>query len=141
MSLRVFRHVHHELSHRTRDGAVDPPAADAVRYDAMLEAVAIARGLAPEKGRALYEAWVEAEQPPGCDCSVCVTVRELRQVEQDRLAVGAYRDRDGFWVFPNGLPDGDKWSGLYQRAEGVWVYPPGDGEQAPPCPAPAPDEA
>ncbi|MGY3677526.1 hypothetical protein [Streptomyces sp. TE33382] len=100
---------------------MEPPAAEAARWEAMLEAVAISRGLAAARGRGLYEAWVAAEQPPECPCALCDAVRQAFETEQAREAAGAYRGENGFWVFPNGLPEGEKHSS-YQVAEGVWVH-------------------
>ncbi|MFD7898950.1 hypothetical protein [Streptomyces sp. NPDC059743] len=125
MSVRVFRHVHRERSHRTLDGSTALPEIEAARLEAMLEAVAISRGLPAEKGPDLYAAWVEAEQPTGCTCGTCTVVRTALEIEQARLDVGAYRDTEGFWVFPQGLPDGETYRGNYQSAPGVWVRMPG----------------
>ncbi len=121
MSVRVFHHVHQEHSHRTLAGAVEPPAAEAARWDAMLQAVAIARGLPADRGQELYEAWVAAERPAACPCTLCSTVRQAFETERAREASGAYQGECGFWIFPNGLPDGEELTGSYQIAEGVWV--------------------
>ncbi len=94
----------------------------------MLEAVALARGLPAEKGRELYQRWVEQTRPPECACETCGTVRRASEIEQARLDAGAYRGPDGFWIFPNGLPD-EEWSGPYQVAEGIWVHPEQDGSR------------
>ncbi|MBT2527438.1 hypothetical protein J7E91_18915 [Streptomyces sp. ISL-99] len=87
----------------------------------MLEAVAIGRGLPADRGQALYEKWVATEQPPECPCGSCGAVRRAFEVEEARQAAGACRGEDGFWIFPNGLPDGEETTGSYQVAEGVWV--------------------
>ncbi|WP_030390934.1 hypothetical protein [Streptomyces sp. NRRL S-241] len=130
MSVRVFRHVHQERSHRTLGGVAEPPAAEAARWDAMLEAVAISRGLPADRGQVLYEAWVTAEQPPECSCTSCSAVRGALETERAREAAGAYRGENGFWIFPNGLPDGEEHAS-YQVAEGVWVHV----DEAEPAPA------
>ncbi|MFJ8732786.1 hypothetical protein [Streptomyces bauhiniae] len=121
MSTRVFRHIYHERSHRTLGGTVDPPAIEIARWDAMLEAVAIAKGLSTDVGKELYEGWVAAEQPAECTCPPCDTVRHAFEIERARNAAGAYRGENGFWIFPNGLPAGEKLAGPYQVADGVWV--------------------
>lgn len=96
----------------------------------MLEAVAIARGLPAEKGRELYAAWVEKTRPAGCPCETCGVVRRAHEIEQSRLEVGGSRGPDGFWIFPNGLPDEDR-TGPYQVAEGVWVHREQGGSREP----------
>ncbi|MEU5136947.1 hypothetical protein [Streptomyces californicus] len=123
MSVRVFRYVHEQRSHRTVGGTVAPPQSDAARWAAMLEAAAIDQGLPPAEGQALYEAWVDAERPADCTCAVCLVVRRSAEIHRAREAVGVYRDSEGFWVFPNGLPPGEEQMGPYQVAEGVWVDP------------------
>ncbi|MGV2918826.1 hypothetical protein [Streptomyces alfalfae] len=130
MSVRVFRHVHLERSHRTLGGIAEPPAAEAARWDAMPEAVAISRGLPADRGRGLYEAWVAAEQPPECPCTSCSAVRSALETERAREAAGAYRGENRFWIFPNGLPDGEDHAS-YQVAEGAWVI----ADEAEPAPA------
>lgn len=107
---------------------MEPPAAEVARWEAMLEAVAISRGLAAASGRGLYEAWVAAEQPPECPCKLCGAFRHAIETEQAREAAGAYRGENGFWVFPNGLPEGERYPS-YQVAEGVWVHT----DEAPGC--------
>ncbi|MGW4548571.1 hypothetical protein ACWEN4_19675 [Streptomyces violaceorubidus] len=121
MSVRVFRHVHQERSHRTLGGTVVPPATETARWDAMLEAVAISRGLPANKGKELYESWLADVQPAECPCTSCGAVRQALETERAREAAGAYRGENGFWIFPNGLPKGETPTGSYQVAEGVWV--------------------
>ncbi|MEU5136951.1 hypothetical protein [Streptomyces californicus] len=61
MSVRVYRYVHEQRSHRSVGGTVAPPESDAARWAAMLEAGAISQGLPPDEGQALYEAWVQSK--------------------------------------------------------------------------------
>ncbi|MFJ4741206.1 hypothetical protein [Streptomyces sp. NPDC088775] len=121
MSARVFRHVHQERSHRTLGGAVQPPGTETARWDAMLEAVAIGRGLPTYRGKELYEAWIADVQPAECPCKPCGAFRQALETERAREAAGAYRGENGFWDFPNGLPVGETLTGAYQIAEEVWV--------------------
>ncbi|MYX29791.1 transcriptional regulator [Streptomyces sp. SID8381] len=97
---QIYRYAHRLYSCRTKDGVVELQASDATRIDSMLEAAAVCMGLPPDQGRSHYERWVEDEQPPACDCPPCLAVRQALRVEQQRLAVGGYRDAEGFWVLP-----------------------------------------
>ncbi|MFJ5734045.1 hypothetical protein [Streptomyces microflavus] len=123
MSVLVFQYIHRQRSHRSLGGAVEPKASEAARWAAMLEAVAIGQGLPSNEGQTLYEAWVASEAPADCSCTMCSTVRRSSETERARKAVGGYRDPEGFWVFPNGLPAGEEPMGPYQVAEGIWADP------------------
>ncbi|MYX26792.1 hypothetical protein GTY75_08940 [Streptomyces sp. SID8381] len=99
-AVRIFRHVHRLHSCRTKDGVVELQEPDATRIDSMLEAAAVCMDVPPHEGRPRYDQWVQAEQPPPCDCPPCAAVREALRFERERLEAGGYRDAEGFWVLP-----------------------------------------
>ncbi|MGV9693329.1 hypothetical protein ACWDUX_29965 [Streptomyces sp. NPDC003444] len=124
---RVFQEIHREQCHKTVGGTIALPEVVVERHRVMFATVAVGLGVSETEARRQYAAWA-ADQPTGCACEGCEigrrtyeVLRERDEVERARLAVGAYRDDEGFWVFPNGLPPGDDWDGLYQTAPGVWV--------------------